>query len=85
MCVPWVCSWIRVVRVSEAVRGQLDDIADGRVKTSYDIMEGKWQISAEVIRLLIELKTLFGCRLSRVVLLRAGRWLRSSGVVWRCC
>ncbi|MFI5572551.1 hypothetical protein ACIA6T_35605, partial [Streptomyces sp. NPDC051740] len=39
--------------------GRLDDIADGRVKTSYDIMEGKWQISAEVIRLLIELKTLF--------------------------
>ncbi|WP_299531524.1 hypothetical protein [uncultured Streptomyces sp.] len=35
--------------------GQLDTIAQGRVKSSMDIMESKWQIIAELIRLLIEL------------------------------
>ncbi|SFY43040.1 EndoU domain-containing protein [Streptomyces atratus] len=35
--------------------GKLDEIADGRMVTSYKILEGKWQIIAEVIRLLIEL------------------------------
>ncbi|WP_449343903.1 scabin-related ADP-ribosyltransferase [Streptomyces mexicanus] len=34
---------------------QLDAIADGRVKTSMDIMEAKWQVIAEVVRLLIEI------------------------------
>ncbi|MGW1108893.1 scabin-related ADP-ribosyltransferase, partial [Streptomyces sp. NPDC002540] len=38
---------------------QLDDIADGRVKTSYQILEAKWQVIAEVIRLLIELAVVF--------------------------
>ncbi|WP_253208521.1 hypothetical protein [Streptomyces sp. YPW6] len=35
--------------------GQLDRIAEGRRKTSMDIMESKWQVIAEVIRLLIEI------------------------------
>ncbi|MER6691427.1 hypothetical protein ABT329_20375, partial [Streptomyces minutiscleroticus] len=35
--------------------GQLDKIAEGRRKTSMDIMESKWQVIAEVIRLLIEI------------------------------
>ncbi|MEJ8672284.1 hypothetical protein WKI71_39925 [Streptomyces sp. MS1.AVA.1] len=34
---------------------QLDKIAEGRRKTSMDIMESKWQVIAEVIRLLIEI------------------------------
>ncbi|MCW8216526.1 hypothetical protein H5I60_07715, partial [Streptomyces griseolus] len=34
---------------------QLDRISDGRVKASMDIMESKWQVIAEVIRLLIEI------------------------------
>ncbi|WP_255311765.1 hypothetical protein, partial [Streptomyces sp. PTY087I2] len=34
---------------------QLDRIAEGRRKTSMDIMESKWQVIAEVIRLLIEI------------------------------
>ncbi|MYR58923.1 hypothetical protein GTY54_22655, partial [Streptomyces sp. SID625] len=34
---------------------QLDAISDGRVKTSMDIMEAKWQVIAEVVRLLIEI------------------------------
>ncbi|MFJ1967631.1 hypothetical protein ACIO93_03080 [Streptomyces sp. NPDC087903] len=34
---------------------QLDDVGDGRVKISMDIMEAKWQIIAELVRLLIEL------------------------------
>ncbi|MFG2193208.1 hypothetical protein ACGFNH_11915, partial [Streptomyces sp. NPDC048639] len=34
---------------------QLDKIAEGRRKTSMDIMESKWQIIAEVIRLLLEI------------------------------
>ncbi|WP_428957203.1 scabin-related ADP-ribosyltransferase [Streptomyces sp. cg35] len=34
---------------------QLDKIADGRVKASMDILESKWQVIAEVIRLLIEI------------------------------
>ncbi|MDX3745891.1 hypothetical protein [Streptomyces sp. AK08-02] len=34
---------------------QLDDVGNGRVKTSMDIMESKWQIIAELVRLLIEL------------------------------
>ncbi|MGW1269614.1 WXG100-like domain-containing protein, partial [Streptomyces sp. NPDC002491] len=38
---------------------QLDDIADGRVRTSYQIMETKWQIIAEVIRLMVELIVVF--------------------------
>ncbi|MFI6339558.1 hypothetical protein ACIBLC_32000, partial [Streptomyces sp. NPDC050535] len=35
--------------------GQLDDVSDGRVKISMDIMEAKWSIIAELVRLLIEL------------------------------
>uniref|UniRef100_UPI0035BC3EF1 hypothetical protein n=1 Tax=Streptomyces finlayi TaxID=67296 RepID=UPI0035BC3EF1 len=35
--------------------GQLDKIAEGRRKTSMDIMESKWQVIAEIIRLLIEI------------------------------
>ncbi|MFE4690583.1 hypothetical protein ACFRH6_11050, partial [Streptomyces sp. NPDC056749] len=35
--------------------GQLDQIAEGRRKTSMDIMESKWQVIAEIIRLLIEI------------------------------
>uniref|UniRef100_UPI003F92C4F1 WXG100-like domain-containing protein n=1 Tax=Streptomyces sp. st77 TaxID=1828074 RepID=UPI003F92C4F1 len=34
---------------------QLDKIAEGRRKTSMDIMESKWQVIAEIIRLLIEI------------------------------
>ncbi|MYR15489.1 hypothetical protein GTY62_33820, partial [Streptomyces sp. SID724] len=34
---------------------QLDRIAEGRRKTSMDIMESKWQVIAEIIRLLIEI------------------------------
>ncbi|MEU5247085.1 hypothetical protein AB0G81_23770, partial [Streptomyces asoensis] len=34
---------------------QLDDVGDGRVKISMDIMEAKWSIIAELVRLLIEL------------------------------
>ncbi|MGW4004615.1 WXG100-like domain-containing protein, partial [Streptomyces nigra] len=34
---------------------QLEKIAEGRRKTSMDIMESKWQVIAEVIRLLIEI------------------------------
>ncbi|MEU6537088.1 EndoU domain-containing protein [Streptomyces sp. NPDC047000] len=34
---------------------QVDDIADGRLKTSWNITEAKWQIIAELIRLLAEL------------------------------
>ncbi|TGZ04326.1 hypothetical protein E5Z02_24130, partial [Streptomyces rhizosphaericola] len=34
---------------------QLDKIAEGRRKTSMDIMEAKWQVIAEIIRLLIEI------------------------------
>ncbi|MFB7054887.1 hypothetical protein ACFCXT_17430 [Streptomyces vinaceus] len=34
---------------------ELDRIADGRTKTSMDITEAKWQIIAEVVRLMIEL------------------------------
>ncbi|MFB7469073.1 hypothetical protein ACFCZ1_37245, partial [Streptomyces sp. NPDC056224] len=39
--------------------GQLDVVADGRVKTSYQVMEAKWQILAEVIRLMMELLAVF--------------------------
>nr|WSX54020.1 hypothetical protein OG409_36935 [Streptomyces sp. NBC_00974] len=39
--------------------GQLDVIADGRIKTSYQAMEAKWQILAEVIRLMMELLAVF--------------------------
>ncbi|MDX3240545.1 hypothetical protein PV408_01560, partial [Streptomyces sp. ME18-1-4] len=38
---------------------QLDEVADNRVRTSYQIMETKWQIIAEVIRLIIELLVVF--------------------------
>ncbi|MGW4109227.1 WXG100-like domain-containing protein, partial [Streptomyces sp. NPDC004976] len=38
--------------------GQLDQIAEGRRKTSMDIMESKWQVIAEVVRLLIEIAVL---------------------------
>lgn len=34
---------------------QLDDVGNGRVKISMDIMEAKWSIIAELVRLLIEL------------------------------
>ncbi|MER5436089.1 hypothetical protein ABT057_44540, partial [Streptomyces sp. NPDC002588] len=34
---------------------QLDDVGDGRIKISMDIMEAKWSIIAELVRLLIEL------------------------------
>ncbi|MDX3117805.1 hypothetical protein PV461_31150, partial [Streptomyces scabiei] len=38
---------------------QLDEIADNRVRTSYQIKEAKWQIIAEVIRLMAELVVVF--------------------------
>ncbi|MFC8414804.1 hypothetical protein ACFUJ2_15005, partial [Streptomyces coelicoflavus] len=38
--------------------GQLDAIAEGRIKSSMDIIKSKWEIIAEVVRLLIELAVL---------------------------
>ncbi|MBM9624578.1 hypothetical protein JE024_39250 (plasmid) [Streptomyces zhihengii] len=38
--------------------GQLDRIADGRVRTSMNVTESKWQLVAELVRLLIELAVL---------------------------
>ncbi|MDQ0988454.1 hypothetical protein [Streptomyces sp. V2I9] len=57
---------------------QLDKIAASRVKLSMDIMEAKWQVIAEVIRLLIEVAFYMalayftgGASLSRIALAKA--------------
>ena len=56
----------------------LDGIADDRVRASYQILESKWQIIAEVIRLLVELAVAFavsmfsgGAALGRAAVARA--------------